>query len=56
MSLWNWNTKLALLLCLVSGVADSIWIDTVLSSFLYGLARGMGGEKDENTLVGWLVI
>jgi len=44
-----------MLLCVVSGVADSIWIDTVLSSFLFGLARAMGRENEENTLVGWYV-
>lgn len=44
---------MALLLCLVSGIADSIWIDTVLSSFLFGLAKEMHRESDENTLVGW---
>jgi len=53
MSLWTWNVKLTIVLCFVSGVADSIWIDTVLSSFLFGLARLMGQEAQQNTLVGW---
>jgi MFS family permease len=51
--LWNWNTRLGVVLCLCSGVADSIWIGVVLSSFLFGLARLMGKEYEENTLVGW---
>lgn len=51
-TLWNWNTRLALCLCLVSGIADSIWLDLVLSSFLFGLAKEMNKTKQENTLVG----
>jgi len=52
MSLWNWNTKLSIMLGVVSSIASSIWVETVLSSFLYGLAREMGKKDQENTLVG----
>jgi len=50
-SIWNWNTRWAMAMCLVAGVADSIWSDTVLSSFLFVLAEHMGESKD-NTMVG----
>jgi MFS family permease len=48
----NHNVRLCLLLCAVSGVADSIWGTVVLSGFLYALAAAMGQTKEDNTLVG----
>lgn len=48
----NHNVRLSLLLCAVSGVADSIWGTVVLSGFLFALAAAMGQTKKDNTLVG----
>jgi MFS family permease len=48
----NHNVILSLVLCVFSGVADSIWSSVVLSGFLLALAGKMGQSKDGNTLVG----
>ncbi|GKY99726.1 hypothetical protein MPSEU_000926600 [Mayamaea pseudoterrestris] len=49
----NHNVRLCLLLCAVSGVADSVWGSVVLSGFLYALASAMHENNDNNTLVGF---
>jgi MFS family permease len=48
----NHNVILSFLLCIVSGIADSIWISVVLSGFLLALAGAMGDASQGNTLVG----
>ena len=48
----NHNVILSLALCVVSGIADSIWSSVVLSGFLLALAGKMGQSKEGNTLVG----
>ncbi|GAX16023.1 hypothetical protein FisN_22Hh119 [Fistulifera solaris] len=48
----NHNVRLSFLLCIVSGIADSIWGSVVLSGFLFALGKAMGKTKEENTLVG----
>lgn len=48
----NPNVVLSFLLCIVSGVADSIWGSVILSAFLLALAKLMGHESKANTLVG----
>lgn len=48
----NHNVRLSLLLCVLAGIADSIWTSVILSGFLFALARAMGRESAQNTLVG----
>ena len=48
----NHNVILSFVLCVVSGVADSIWSSVVLSGFLLALAGKMGQSKEGNTFVG----
>lgn len=48
----NHNVRLSFLLCVVTGIADSIWGSVVLSGFLFALGKAMGKSKEENTLVG----
>lgn len=48
----NHNVVLSLILCIVSGTADSIWSSVVLSGFLLALAKAMGKSSEGNTLVG----
>ena len=48
----NHNVRLSFLLCIVSGIADSIWGSVVLSGFLFALGKAMGKSNEENTLVG----
>lgn len=48
----NYNVLLSLVLCVVSGVADSIWGSVVLSGFLLAMAKSMGRSATANTLVG----
>jgi MFS family permease len=48
----NHNVILSLILCIVSGTADSIWCSVVLSGFLLALAKAMGRSSEGNTLVG----
>jgi MFS family permease len=48
----NYNVRLSLALCVVSGIADSIWGTVVLSGFLVALAQEMGRSLEGNTLVG----
>ena len=48
----NHNVLLSLGLCVVAGVADSIWGSVVLSGFLLALAKSMGRSSTANTLVG----
>ena len=48
----NRNVRLSLALCVLEGIADSIWGSVVLSGFLYALGIAMGKEKSDNTLVG----
>jgi MFS family permease len=51
-SLWNHNTRLGFLLSFSAGIADSVWVDTVMAAFLYATIKNAGREKDDNTLVG----
>ncbi len=48
----NHNVILSFVLCIVSGIADSIWSSVVLSGFLLALAGEMGQSKKGNTFVG----
>lgn len=48
----NPNVLLSFLLCIVGGVADSIWGSVILSAFLLALAKLMGHQSKANTLVG----
>jgi MFS family permease len=48
----NHNVILSFVLCVVSGIADSIWSSVVLSGFLLALAGKMGQSKEGNTFVG----
>jgi len=48
----NHNVRLSIMLCIVSGIADSIWGSVVLSGFLFALGKAMGKAAEDNTLVG----
>jgi MFS family permease len=48
----NPNVRTCFLLCIVSGIADSIWGSVILSGFLFALGRAMHQDTRDNTLVG----